>query len=626
MKSLFRKSLAFLLALTMVLSMAGCSSSAGSDTSDTTAAASQESEAAGQYKDGTYTASAYGMNGDVPVTVVVENGRITSITVGENSETAGIGSNAIDQLPDAMIAAQTPDVDVYSGATMTSKALIKAVRIALGLEEAETPVANDVTSADVIVVGAGLSGLVSAYRVAELGSSVILMEQSGAVGGSSRYAGGYVSGAGTKLQEAAGLEDSPELAYDDMINIGGAGNFTPALAWMHVQRAGEMVDWIVDELGVELSEPGFGVYTPTNVPRVYQASGGIAYADAMTAKVNEMVDAGKITLLLNTEVTALLTDGDTVVGVTANDQDYEASSVILATGGYGYNKEWVERYNFAHSRSSSPVTATGSGYDLAESMGASFTNMQYLPAYPGAVDTSEDTYSLTVTANTNGWSGAIWVDLSGNRLVDEVDYTVADRQAAWENAEENYVYIIFTQEMMDSAEVPLFDVDATAGNWDRFQAELEEGYCVFSGSTIEELAENAGIDATGLAATVATYNKDVAAGKDSQFGRTSQLMALDSDTYYAVRTVPYILLTKGGVDINTSAEVLRADGSVIEGLYACGELIGGANIGGYGSIGGLAHSICFTWGTIAAESAASRAQGQEVHVSSYKGVTEELPQ
>jgi len=251
--------------------------------------------------------------------------------------------------------------------------------------------------------------------------------------------------------------------------------------------------------------------------------------------------------------------------------------------------------------------------------------MEYLPAYPGAVDTSEDSYGMTLSANTSGWSGAIWVDKAGSRMVDEVDFTVAARQLAWENAEDNYVYILFTKDMMDSAEKPLFSVDATNGNWDRFNAELEEGYCVFSGSTIEELAANTGISTDGLAATVEQYNADVKAGKDSAFGRTKNLMAFEGETFYAVRTVPYILLTKGGVDIDTSAAVLRADGSTVEGLFACGELIGGANIGGFGSIGGLAHSICFTWGTISAESAVSRALGTEVHVDTYRGATEVLP-
>ncbi len=633
MKQMWKRYLALVLAFAMAFSLAACSSGETQTTAAPTEAAT-EAETAGEetgaYEDGTFTGSAYGMHGDVPVTVTVENGKITDITVGENDENPNYGGLAIEQLPAAMIEAQSPDVDVVSGATVTSEALIQAVKIALGLEEAEGAQTGEVTSADVIVVGAGLSGLVAACRTAELGGSVILMEQSGAVGGSSRYAGGYVSGACTHIQEEAGVEDSFELAYEDIVTIGGEGTFNPDLAWMHVQRAGELVNWLSEGLGVELSEPGYGVYTPTNVPRVYEVAGtGGIFSDAVMEQLNTYIEAGTATLLLNTEATSLTTDDSgRVTGVVdANGVEYSANDVILATGGYGYNEEWVQEYNFAHSKSSSPETATGSGYDLAQSVGASFSNMEYLPAYAGAVDTDDDTYSLTVTADTQGWSGAIWVDLNGSRLADEVDFTTVERQQAWENAEENYVYIVFTDAMMDSADTPLFDVDADAGNWDRFQEELEKGYCVFSGSTVEELAENAGIDPAGLAETIEKYNGYVEAGEDADFGRTQNLMSFDSaETYYAVRTVPYILLTKGGVDVNTAGQVLREDGTAIEGLYACGELIGGANIGGHGSHGGMAHAICFVWGTIAAESAVSDVKGEEVHVEGYTPVSTEVPE
>ena len=82
--------------------------------------------------DGTYEGSAKGIGGDVPVTVTVEGGKITAVEVGENSETQGIGSKAIEQLPAAIVAANgTEGVDAVSGATVTSKAIFDAVNTAL---------------------------------------------------------------------------------------------------------------------------------------------------------------------------------------------------------------------------------------------------------------------------------------------------------------------------------------------------------------------------------------------------------------------------------------------------------------------------------------------------------------
>ena len=85
-----------------------------------------------QYVDGTYNASAQGIGGAVPVTVTVKDGAIASIEVGENSETQGIGSKAIDQLPSLIVAANTTEgVDGVAGATITSKAIFEAVDSAL---------------------------------------------------------------------------------------------------------------------------------------------------------------------------------------------------------------------------------------------------------------------------------------------------------------------------------------------------------------------------------------------------------------------------------------------------------------------------------------------------------------
>ena len=82
--------------------------------------------------DGSYEGSAKGIGGDVPVTVTVEGGKITAVEVGENSETQGIGSKAIEQLPAAIVEANgTEGVDAVSGATVTSKAICDAVNTAL---------------------------------------------------------------------------------------------------------------------------------------------------------------------------------------------------------------------------------------------------------------------------------------------------------------------------------------------------------------------------------------------------------------------------------------------------------------------------------------------------------------
>lgn len=152
--------------------------------------------------DGTYVGSANGMGGALEVQVTVEGGRITDVTVGSHQETPGISDPAIERIPAAIVAAQSTDVEVVATATVTSNAIRQAVEAALsgegGEEKAELAIAIE---PDVIVVGAGMAGLVASVHAAELGANVLVLEQNYRVGGSANTAGGSISGAGYETQK-----------------------------------------------------------------------------------------------------------------------------------------------------------------------------------------------------------------------------------------------------------------------------------------------------------------------------------------------------------------------------------------------------------------------------------------
>jgi NosR/NirI family nitrous oxide reductase transcriptional regulator len=83
------------------------------------------------YRDGVYYASGKGKLGDVPVTVVIENGMITRISMGENHESPIMAEKAQETVIPEIVSTQSTDVDVASGATATSNAIIEAVNQAL---------------------------------------------------------------------------------------------------------------------------------------------------------------------------------------------------------------------------------------------------------------------------------------------------------------------------------------------------------------------------------------------------------------------------------------------------------------------------------------------------------------
>ena len=600
-------------ALCAMLVLAGCSGG-GQDAGGTEATPppADEGPVQGQYTDGSYAASANGMNGAVEVSVTVEGGRISAVEVTGHSETPGIGTEAVEKIPAAIIEAQSPQVDAVAGATITSNAIIEAVKKALSgeTEEADAPGALQLAiEPDVIVVGAGMAGLVAAVRASELGAKVLVLEQSHRTGGSANTAGGSISGAGYKLQIAAGIEDSADAFYADFVTMGGGEqNLNPEIARAHAERSGGAIDWLADYVGVEFGDKvDSGGYLTMNTFRVTYTAGGASsgggayFLSALNAKLDEAVAAGSAQLCTEALVTDILLDanGD-VAGVAVGDQEILAPSVIISTGGYGYSEKWLKTYNFTNITSNDPVTAIGSGIDFATKAGAAFDNMDYCSCYGGSVPVTGFQASLKCNIS---YPGCIWVNTAGERMFNEPASTSMDKRTIWRTADQNIVYVLVTEKMLESGDALFSGMMSNSEPFDT-QEKLNEliglGYA-FRADTVEELAGMIG--AASLPSTIAAYNADCAKGADSVFGRTDGLVAFDEGPFYAVYTVPYLMMTAGGPRINANAEMVRQDGSVIHNAYLAGEIIGSANIAGHNTIGGIGHGLCATWGRIAAESA-----------------------
>ena len=144
---------------------------------------------------GVYSAAVPARNGELAVEVQVSADRIESVKVVRQQETPGIGSLAVEALPAAIVAQQTSSVDVVSGATMTSNAIIKAVSEALkqaGADASFFKKKTDAkssdkalpleTQADVIIVGGGGAGMVAAATAVERGAKVIVLEKMAMLG------------------------------------------------------------------------------------------------------------------------------------------------------------------------------------------------------------------------------------------------------------------------------------------------------------------------------------------------------------------------------------------------------------------------------------------------------------
>ena len=596
---------------------------------------------------GDFTGTAKGFGGDVSVTLTLTDGAITGCTAEGKDETEGVGSQAIAKMPGAIAESGSIAVDGVSGATITSTAIKEAAAAALtaaGLnpDDYKTAVENNATAedstvdADVVVVGAGGAGMTAAITAAAEGKSVVILESQSMVGGNSVRATGGMNAGKTVYQdenefgESAGVEktlktaaekyadnetitalaktvseqwaayqanptgyfDSVELMELDTM-IGGKGINDPELVETLCANSADAIDWL-DEHGITLhSVSSFGGASVKRIHRPVDAEGKtLSVGSYMIPLLQENCDKAGVQTLLNTTATELLTDANgAVVGVKATGSTGEtitvnAKAVVLTTGGFGANLDMVTEYKpeLKGFMTTNAAGAQGQGIEMATAVGADTVDMDQIQIHP----TVEANTAALITEGLRG-DGAVLINAEGKRFIDEVG--TRDVVSAAEIAQTgSYSWLVVDQAMVDASSV--------------IQGYIKKGYTV-TGQTYEELAKAMGVDEATFAETMKTWNGYVAAKNDPDFGRTSFAKALDTAPYYAIKVTAGVHHTMGGLKINTNTEVLKADGSVIPGLFAAGEVTGGVH--GANRLGGNAVADFTVFGRIAGAAASKYA-------------------
>ena len=603
-----KRILSTLLAAGMAFSLFACSQGNNANNANesdikTEQTADNQSETApegGLFKPGTYTGTGKGNNGDVSVEVTFDANAITAVNVSEHAETAGIADGALADIPAAILAAQSTQIDTISGATNTSNAIIEAVNDAikqagadpanLAAPEADQEVSakgEQIIEADVAVVGGGLSGLSAAVAAAQTGAKVTLIEKMGMLGGSSALSGGGIGGTNTKPQQDAGITDTKEdwkkLWEERQATSPGKTDFPQ---WEKVdaliERSPETIDWFLD-LGYSFREPeGFGVDPVQRLHFPNPEGNGAVLIDYLANKAKEL----GVEIILETPATELIQTDGAVTGVKAQGKDGDvtinAKSVILASGGFGRSKELTERFAPAVvdyvDYSVSGAGNTGDGIVMAESVGA----VPYEDPWFIGLGLKSPVNEM----NAFYWNGNYtFINNEGKRFTNEAGhYAIVFNDAVY-NAPGG-AYMVF-----DSSDA--FEAYKTAAD------PLVDNVNVFKGETLQELAEAAGINAENLAATFESYNKD----KDKEFGKADELcLPIEKGPFYAAKFYPSNMGTFGGVKVSDVGEVLDSSNNPIAGLYAVGEM---ANRPYYNQVymSGSALLVATTTGQIAGNAA-----------------------
>ena len=507
-------------------------------------------------------------------------------------------------------------------------------------EEPEAGDPSQILDYDVVVVGAGTGGWFAACSAAEEGVRTLLIEKT-ELGADVR---GDLGAANTRYQQEDGcVIDKQEMLFD-MYRF-SSGNSSHSLHRTWFENSGEAVDWygsILEADGITLWHE-LATENPEKVSLVRHWPTG--HSPEFVADAEGNVPSGKTVLeayyterggevMYETAMTRLAHDSDgSVTGVYAQNSVGEllrinaSKGVILATGGYGRNEEMLAALQpetlGLYSLSIAKQGATGDGIRAAlwagAAMDATHTSMLFdRCAIASDATTADGTGGSFFNMGSYPW---LKVNLDGNRFANEgsgvYDWFMhagasqpygtyctiwdADWVSAAEKADMHGCCRFFPYENDAPANETVESI--TAQN----QKLLESGV-IQQADTLEELAEKLGIPAENFVATVERYNAFAETGVDEDFGKEWFRMApVSTPPFYGVRNAGIMLCTLDGIHIDTDMRALRADGSVIEGLYVVGNDSGCYYSGSYiNTSTGNAAGRTLTFGRRAGKNAAKR--------------------
>lgn len=603
---------------------------------------------------GTYEGTAAGRNGDITLAVALDDaGKITDITIVSQQETDGVGTLAFDQMLPLIVANNSLAVDAVATATITSEAVLEAVKAALvsaGVNPddymaaiAAAAAEDTAYAADVVIIGAGGAGMAAAAAAAANGAKVVVLEKTPAIGGNTKLGEGTYNCADPEMQskiemtpdnmkeveealdvvtldpDYQALLDAVRTDYEawkanngktlfDSVNwhalqtyTGGGSIDNIPLIRAYAEKAPETLKWLQTEIGI-----------PFKSDYIFMPIGGKwcrgHQIDLVAAAGAEGDNGGRVYI-------QKLEDYATALGAII-ECNADVTGLIVSTDGKVAGCEAVRPDGSKITVNAPATIITSGGYGADADLVLKYSD--------GAITTK--LHSCSVTSTGDGL--ALAEKVGGNLInLDQIQVhplgdpigncgCVSEFVGNWLSATE-YLFVNkegerFVNEEETRYTISMAELDQTDGQmWlivdsseiagddtrnDLINSLLADGHS-YKADTLEDLAKQIGVDPEALVATVNEYNEGMKAGSDA-FGKSAtEKSVIGTAPFYASLRTPTVHYTMGGIQINADAQVLSADGEPIPGLYAAGEVTSG--IHGNNRLGGNAYPDIMTFGRIA---------------------------
>jgi len=430
---------------------------------------------------------------------------------------------------------------------------------------------------DVLVVGGGACGFAAAIAARDEGCETAILEKLARVGGNSALSTASVPGAGTRFQRAAGIEDSPDRMFGDLMAQSGPHD-CPELTRVLADTSASLVEWLADRVEARIGLITEYRHVGHSVPRLHapRSRRGQDLVDDLVAAANRR----QIPIAEGNPVSRLLADDHcAVIGAAVKDAGgkeslLRARKVVLATNGFAANRDLVREFcpEVAKAEYFGALGSTGEAILWGRALGADIANAGAYQGYAAIAYPQGSLLSWTTMEK-----GGILVGADGRRFGDEsIGYSGYTRSVM---AQGEFAFAVFDER-----------IRRVADQEEEFR-ELVEHRGVKQGGTIKELAAAFGLDAGVLGETIEAYNRAARGETRDGFGRRNCGLAPLVAPYFIARVKPGLFHTQGGLRVDSGARVLRPDGTPVRNLFAGGGAAAGVSgrtgCAGYSSGNGL---------------------------------------